>query len=257
MNRRTVFALVALLVIALAAVGVGYGLWFEDLKIHGDVTTGELDVDWSGPMYTDYFDVYRPDGSMYQALPGTIDKFEEVNCYAEVGNNLTDHPLGEAPYDEVGVDDPNTMLITVEGAYPSYHCLVLGNMVNVGTVPVHVRWYPQTFYPGVKFLLIPVEKTQVDEFEAGLAELAATDPAAAFEFAEGAAADVECTEGENAECWVPELQFHEGEGFIFLVDVHFDNLMSARFGIGEGETFSFGWVFRFYQWNEQPWMVIP
>ena len=172
MNRKTVFALVGLLVIALAAVGVGYGLWFEDLKIHGDVQTGELDVDWSGPFLFQYFDIYGPDGRVHQAFPE--EKQGEVYCDAAVGNNLV-HDLAEFPADLEGQDDPNTLLIKVGGAYPSYHCLVIGNMVNTGTVPVHVAWWWQEYYPGVKFFMFPVDAASLDGFESDLAALAESD----------------------------------------------------------------------------------
>ena len=252
MNRKTVFALVGLQVIALAAVGVGYGLWFEDLKIHGDVQTGELDVDWSGPFLFQYFDIYGPDGRVHQAFPE--EKQGEVYCDAVVGNNLV-HDLAEFPADLEGQDDPNTLLIKVGGAYPSYHCLVIGNMVNTGTVPVHVAWWWQEYYPGVKFFMFPVDAASLDGFESDLAALAESDPAAALAMAETDAADVECAESET-QCYTP-WQFHTGEGIVFLIDIHFNNLTSKIFDIGENEEYSFGWVFRFYQWNEQPWMAIP
>ena len=44
MNRKTTVILVGILIIALAGIGIGYGLWFEELTVSGSVTTGTLDV---------------------------------------------------------------------------------------------------------------------------------------------------------------------------------------------------------------------
>lgn len=132
MNRKTVYMLVGLLVVMLAALGVGYALWFEDLKIHGEVTTGELDVQFS--LY-DPIEWFSNEGNIpIENVPES--KFDTVNCssaFVEY-NGLLDSPesSGQPPD-----DGPEVIQFSVEGMYPSYHCLLQFDITNTGTVPVH------------------------------------------------------------------------------------------------------------------------
>lgn len=161
MNRKTLYLLVGLLIIALAAVGVGYGLWFEDLKIHGEVTTGELDVElslwdfelegpWDGtgtytPLewFSDEYNVFVCDNDPFTTMPDCPEgKFEGINCEAKfVDADLADGPEGSA------VDDgPEVISFEVTGMYPSYHCLIRFDIHSTGTVPVHL--YAELFDTG-------------------------------------------------------------------------------------------------------------
>ena len=109
--------MVMLPVVALAALGVGYGLWSEVLTIEGSVLTGEVDVGFTGLWIQEGVDV---DGDYVSPEPwGTAD------CQAE--------PLKTSGGDDNGF---NLLRITVTGAYPSYHCKVGFGVENLGTVPV-------------------------------------------------------------------------------------------------------------------------
>jgi hypothetical protein len=112
--------MVMLPVVALAALGVGYGLWSEVLTIEGSVMTGEVDVGFTGPWIEEGVDV---GGTYITPEPGNTG----ADCQAEV--------LKSSGGDDNGF---NLLRITVTGAYPSYHCKVGFGVENLGTVPVLV-----------------------------------------------------------------------------------------------------------------------
>ncbi len=144
MNRKKLAALAAILVIALAVIGVGYGLWFEDLYIDGTVETGEVDVRFDGFKTMEWFGLIYTDGSTDFASPRhNGDLFEikyDENLDCRVRRYGPDRAL-DNPDDEnlLGNDDGADLLtINVRGAYPSYHCKIVFAVENIGTVPVHL-----------------------------------------------------------------------------------------------------------------------
>lgn len=98
---RTLVLLVLTLVVALAALGVGYGLWSKTLTIGGTVQTGDLDAVW-----------------FYASCDETEDK-----------------PVGEysvAP----DPDDQQILVVTLDNVYPSYLLDCEIHFGNKGTIPV-------------------------------------------------------------------------------------------------------------------------
>src|SRR5690606_17639750 len=138
MNRKTVYMIVGLIVVALAALGVGYGLWFEDLKVHGDVTTGELDVDFTNLFVQEKFKEGVCDDDPATPLPDCAEKLESVDCEAAFSEDVMGAQVGDAETSA----DADYLGVTVTGAYPSYTCHVNFRITNNGTVPVHLySWY--------------------------------------------------------------------------------------------------------------------
>lgn len=131
MNRKTVYMLVGLLVVMLAALGVGYALWFEDLKVHGDVTTGELDVQFSLYDPIEWFS--DEDNVLIEDVPAS--KFAGMGCSSAFVDysGLLDSPEGTDPSD----DGYEVIRFTASGMYPSYHCRLQFDITNTGSVPVH------------------------------------------------------------------------------------------------------------------------
>lgn len=151
MSRKTTIILVGVVIMALALVGIGYGLWFEDLLIKGRVTTGVLDVGFSDYGEDGIFEWFTdaegkvlatelggvPDLEIPEIAPGLFVLKDNVYCDIDFyGPDFRDNP-------EPGVDTGwDLAWIKVEGAYPSYHCLVKFDIHNRGTVPVHLSdWY--------------------------------------------------------------------------------------------------------------------
>jgi hypothetical protein len=114
--------IVVILVVALAAIGVGYGLWSETLKIEGTVHTGEVDVGFSGPYIDEW--VYVT-GQGYILEP---DEKDVTTCQAALFGS-------QDPQD----NGASRIVVTVTGAYPYYLCRLGFDVTNLGTVPVHVH----------------------------------------------------------------------------------------------------------------------
>lgn len=122
MSRKSlpVVGITMILVIALATMGLAYGLWSETLTIDGTVYTGEVDLGFSGPKVWEWVDV----NGKPQLEPPVKDQYAECTAKA---------------YDY----DPNSdglegITIEVKGAYPSYHCAIWFDVTNLGSIPVHV-----------------------------------------------------------------------------------------------------------------------
>lgn len=116
-----------ILVIALAAVGVGYALWSETLTITGTVQTGEVDVEFSQYPAEECIDIQG-----VLTCPEPPEKAAAANCTVAWTNTATD------PND----NGANLLQVTVTGMYPSYHCKVGFDVTSTGNVPVHV-WLPK------------------------------------------------------------------------------------------------------------------
>ncbi len=134
MNRKTLAAAGGAILIALALVGIGYGLWFEDLNLTGQMTTGVLDVGIINARVKEWYADENDELVAMQGTPLFRTKHDGItSCTVALhGPDGLDSP-------DPGVDTGKDELeITVTGAYPSYHCLVTFEVKNLGTVPVHL-----------------------------------------------------------------------------------------------------------------------
>ena len=96
------------LVIVLASMGVGYGLWAKTLVIDGSVANGYINADFTAASTNDPSGIIDPG---YAKDVGS--------CTAEV------------------IDD-QTVTATLSNAYPSYQCELYVTMHNGGTVPERI-----------------------------------------------------------------------------------------------------------------------
>jgi hypothetical protein len=110
----TVFSL--LLILALATVGVSYGLWSKTLTINGTVYTGSLDARWTFASCAEFYP--WPTG-------GNTGEFEGK----DIGSV-------EAWIDQA---DDQLMHVVVRNAYPSYAADCQVHFMVEGTIPVIVR----------------------------------------------------------------------------------------------------------------------
>jgi hypothetical protein len=109
--------IVVILIIALAAIGVGYGLWSKVLFIGGTVETGNVDADFDAANTTDTGTTIDP-GS--------------------------DKHVGSCEVTGVGTDE---LTITILNGYPGYSCDVFFYVTNTGSIPVKVQAYNLTGVP--------------------------------------------------------------------------------------------------------------
>ncbi len=268
MKRKTMLLLAGLLLMALAVVGIGYGLWFEVLQIEGTVETGEVDVAYS-PTYTyEWFanganepvamellppdwgndvgyaydmlcDVlgedYCTDGYLHDALaPGLFEIKDNVECVAVLSrsddpslNNVTDAEEGD-----------NVLTVTVSGAYPSYHCLVIFDITSNGTVPVHLSDWEVTYPDGANYE------------EAGWVDVPYCEPVDTAGYFD--------PDGPNGDLLPTEIiQLHQGESAACRMMLHFTNETMANGEINpeggdilEDTTYQFNFRIIAKQWNE-------
>lgn len=135
MKKIGVLALV--LVFAFGALGIGYAHWSQTLYIDGTVKTGTLGVGFWECVCTE--------------LPEVGDK--------EVGSIVCEmvDQKGEKfePYPEPGSMKPvyETIVVTIDNAYPCYGVHIVHTVVNFGTIPAHVISYDLSDPTGeLKFL---------------------------------------------------------------------------------------------------------
>jgi hypothetical protein len=134
---------VVLLFVALAVVGVGYGLWSKTLYIEGTVGTGSLDAVFVDPFTDD-------DGKVNDS---GLDSTDVGDCAISVndpagscdpkasGHNVArkDKDVGTCTV-EYAAQDPTgeTLVLTIDNAYPSYYCTVFFDVRNTGSIPVKI-----------------------------------------------------------------------------------------------------------------------
>ncbi|HMK08145.1 MAG TPA: hypothetical protein VK449_03845 [Anaerolineales bacterium] len=114
--------LALVLLIALATLGVGYGLWAKTLTINGEVHTGRVDARW---LFGGCF---------------------EFNSWPDFPTEPGDY--GEAEGKDVGTwsvrpdsaDDQN-LLFRIDNGYPSYAVDCEVHFQNDGTIPVRIRGF--------------------------------------------------------------------------------------------------------------------
>jgi hypothetical protein len=108
-----------LLIVALALIGVGYGLWFKILYIEGSVATGNVDA---------YLTRNEVDEGIYR--PFNQDNWD--NDIEFEGKNVADCDMWLS-------QDGQTMYITITNGYPSFSCWVEFDLHSSGTIPVRVH----------------------------------------------------------------------------------------------------------------------
>ena len=129
------------LVLALAFLGVGYGLWSKLLLIDGTINTGVVDAIFfeaftddddveNNELKDDGDDVVCPVGGGScdpKAFGPNPDRYTKDVGHCEAIVDLATDPTGE------------TLKVTVENGYPSYYCTVWFDILNNGTIPVKIQ----------------------------------------------------------------------------------------------------------------------
>jgi hypothetical protein len=109
-------ALVVILVLALAVLGVGYGLWSKTLMIQGTIETGRVDARWTMANCSEFYP--WPGG-------GNPGEFEGK----DVGRTTA----------TIDANDDQIVHVTIHNGYPSYAVDCELHFINDGTIPVIVR----------------------------------------------------------------------------------------------------------------------
>jgi len=94
--------IVMILMMALAALGVGYAWWTEQLTATGTIQTGSIDVQMESISYS------------------TVDPLDIATCSSKLSG------------------DGKSMTITIGNAYPGYVCMIDFKLTNHGSVPAKI-----------------------------------------------------------------------------------------------------------------------
>lgn len=135
-------------VVALGLIGAAYTLWYEDLKLNVDVSTGTLDVDWSlhavdndaTPNSQEVVGVYNT--TIPANSPHTWAEFiAEGGAYPAAkyihgcAATISDWDAAEYAND---VDDDNLLDLDLTNLYPYAGCKFDIDIHSSGTVPIHL-----------------------------------------------------------------------------------------------------------------------
>jgi hypothetical protein len=141
-ERKTipVGVLFMILILALASLGVGYGLWRADLSVTGFVHTGDVDAVFSRT-FTDDDNVVNM--SAYDSL-------DTGDCPVSVAGETSCDPAasGHDPKPHYDKDvsecfsavttDAHKGEVRITNGYPSYYCTAFFFITNTGSVPVKI-----------------------------------------------------------------------------------------------------------------------
>jgi hypothetical protein len=138
MKKLTTTAIATLAV--LIAVGVAFALWADVLKIHIEVNTGEVDVEFGSYSVKEYVG-FPANGGWNFVEEGSDPEAKNVAQCTVTFEDIEDEEstsLGTP----AGNDDLD-MKITIENGYPGYKCEVTFEVVNRGTIPVKLYFFDE------------------------------------------------------------------------------------------------------------------
>lgn len=134
------------LVVSLAFIGVGYGLWADTLRINGAVSTGSVNA---------AFSLHELDEGLLRGAPnGPADNDQNedleaggvdiAECFVRIYSPVSataDEALDAAVTDEALISRPASdfLFVGLRNAYPGYNCYVDFDVHNAGSIPLKVN----------------------------------------------------------------------------------------------------------------------
>jgi len=139
MKKLTTTAIATLAV--LIAVGVAFALWADVLKIHIEVNTGDVDVQFGSYSVKEYVG-FPSDGGWSFVEEGSDPEAKDVGQCAvtleDIENEEEDSGLGTS-----AGDNDLDLVITISNGYPGYKCEVTFEVVNTGSIPVKLYFFDE------------------------------------------------------------------------------------------------------------------
>jgi hypothetical protein len=137
MKKLTTTAIATLAV--LIAVGVAFALWADVLKIHIEVNTGEVDVEFGSWSVKEYVG-FPSDGGWNYVEEGSDPEAKDVADCEVMLQDIEDEEEDSGLGTPAGNDDLDLKIIISNG-YPGYKCEVTFEVVNRGTIPVKLYFF--------------------------------------------------------------------------------------------------------------------
>ena len=218
-----VFAVATLLV----AVATAFALWADALKIHLEVNTGNVDIEFTGdPRATEAHDTQ----------PGEYEGKDVGSCTAEF-TEVQDEEAAAAgllppSWNPSSANADKELKIVITNAYPGYECKISDvNVKNVGTIPVKLL---------VKILDKNHNVIRPEQYFGGYVSYIDTDGDGCTEL------DVDYSSFFH----LNGTQLHPGDSQSFTVNLRLPT--ERQQCIAENTTYTFYVVIIGYQWNEFP-----
>jgi len=115
------FVMITAALVILVTMGIGYGLWFENLSLAGTIETGTVGAEF----------LEQLDGGLL-AYECHDNEYEDSSfAWKDVGDVSM----------EIDPNDPTIAYVTVENAYPLYAADCSFKYKITGSVPVHLEWF--------------------------------------------------------------------------------------------------------------------
>ncbi len=135
-------------VVALGLIGAAYTLWYEDLKLNVDVSTGTLNADWSlhdtdpntpnVQTATEVIAAYNGLGPVPAAYADFLTTHPAAKYTQTCGANIGDWEAGPPDVPHANDDDDNLLNLSMTGLYPYAGCKFSINIHSTGSVPIHL-----------------------------------------------------------------------------------------------------------------------
>ena len=139
MKKLTTTAIATLAV--LIAVGVAFALWADVLKIHIEVNTGNVDVQFGSYSKMEYVG-FPASGGGWSFVPEGSDP--EAKDVGQCTVRLQDIENEESHNPSPAGDNDLDLNITITNGYPGYKCEVTFEVKNTGTIPVKLYFFDQS-----------------------------------------------------------------------------------------------------------------
>ena len=158
MKKLTTTAIATLAV--LIAVGVAFALWADVLKIHVEVNTGNVDVQFGSYSKKEYVGFPIPpeqsmDGMWNFVEEGSNPEAKDVGQCTVTLQDIKDEEQNSGLGTPAGDNDLD-LVITIENGYPGYKCEVTFEVKNTGSIPVKLYFFDQS---GKRLRLLPATFT--------------------------------------------------------------------------------------------------
>jgi len=143
MKKLTTTAIATLAV--LIAVGVAFALWADVLKIHIEVNTGNVDVQfgsYSKKEYVGFPSKVPINGKWSFVQEGSNPEAKDVGQCTVTLQDIEDEEQNSGLGTPAGNSDLD-LVITIENGYPGYKCEVTFEVKNTGTIPVKLYFYDE------------------------------------------------------------------------------------------------------------------